>query len=188
MRSLERSIAFCQSTLSYGRAQGGRARPPADPDRAVVVSPGIGGPCLDASIAWISAMSAGFPSTPIPIRCFGCCSICAQRGAGARKSAPQRRGGVADSHYRPREARASWRSPIPVPACPPGPASIFSRHSRPLAAPAAGGLGLAIAAELVRAHGGDIHLVEGNIGATFRIVIPDRPVELLSVAQRRARA
>ena len=40
------------------------------------------------------------------------------------------------------------------------------------------GLGLAIAAELVRAHGGEIRLVEGTIGATFRFTIPDRAVEL----------
>ena len=38
--------------------------------------------------------------------------------------------------------------------------------------PGGSGLGLAIAAELVRAHGGDIHLVEGTIGATFRIFDP----------------
>ena len=54
--------------------------------------------------------------------------------------------------------------------------------------PGGSGLGLAIAAELVRAHGGDIHLVEGTIGATFRIAIPDRPVELQSVRSERARA
>ena len=54
--------------------------------------------------------------------------------------------------------------------------------------PGGSGLGLAIAAELVRAHGGDIHLVEGTIGATFRVAIPDRPVELLSVRNERARA
>ena len=47
---------------------------------------------------------------------------------------------------------------------------------------------LAIAAELVRAHDGEISLVEGTIGATFRIVIPDRPVELLTVRNERARA
>ena len=40
------------------------------------------------------------------------------------------------------------------------------------------GLGLVIAAELVRAHDGDIRLVEGTIGATFRVTIPDRAVEL----------
>ena len=54
--------------------------------------------------------------------------------------------------------------------------------------PGSAGLGLAIAAELVRANGGDIHLVEGTIGATFRIAIPDRPVELLTVRNERARA
>jgi signal transduction histidine kinase len=48
------------------------------------------------------------------------------------------------------------------------------------------GLGLAIAAELVRAHGGDIRLVEGTIGATLRLTIPDRAVEL--AAHRGARA
>src|SRR6202012_5580719 len=54
--------------------------------------------------------------------------------------------------------------------------------------PGGSGLGLAIAAELVRAHGGAIHLVEGTIGATFRVVIPDRPGELLSIRNERARA
>ena len=48
------------------------------------------------------------------------------------------------------------------------------------------GLGLAIAAELVRAHGGEIRLVEGTIGATFRLTIPDRAVEL-DAHRRRAR-
>jgi signal transduction histidine kinase len=48
------------------------------------------------------------------------------------------------------------------------------------------GLGLAIAAELVRAHGGDIRLVEGTIGATLQLTIPDRAVELS--AHRGARA
>ena len=50
------------------------------------------------------------------------------------------------------------------------------------------GLGLVIAAELVRAHGGDMNLVEGTLGATFRFTIPDRPVELHSVRSERARA
>jgi signal transduction histidine kinase len=40
----------------------------------------------------------------------------------------------------------------------------------------------------VRAHGGDINLVEGTIGATFRITIPDRPVELNAHRSERARA
>ena len=49
------------------------------------------------------------------------------------------------------------------------------------------GLGLTIAAELVRAHGGHIRLVDSAIGATFRIEIPDRPVKL-HAPRDRARA
>jgi signal transduction histidine kinase len=50
------------------------------------------------------------------------------------------------------------------------------------------GLGLVIAAELVRAHGGEIRLLEGTLGAAFRIVIPDRPVALDERRAERARA
>jgi signal transduction histidine kinase len=50
------------------------------------------------------------------------------------------------------------------------------------------GLGLAIAAELIRAHGGDIVLVPGTIGATFRISIPDRAIDLNSRREDRASA
>jgi signal transduction histidine kinase len=50
------------------------------------------------------------------------------------------------------------------------------------------GLGLVIAAELVRAHGGEIRLLEGTLGATFRVVIPDRPVVLDERRAERASA
>ena len=50
------------------------------------------------------------------------------------------------------------------------------------------GLGLAIVAELVRAHGGDIRLVEGTIGATFRVSIPDRAVDINTRRGERTRA
>ena len=37
-------------------------------------------------------------------------------------------------------------------------------------------------------HRGDIRLVEGTIGATFRVTIPDRAVELKARRGERARA
>ena len=46
--------------------------------------------------------------------------------------------------------------------------------------------GVLVRGELVRAHGGEISLVQGTIGATFRITIADRAVELQ--ARRSARA
>jgi len=54
--------------------------------------------------------------------------------------------------------------------------------------PGGSGLGLAIAAELVRAHGGEIRLADGTIGATFRIIIPDRAVDIGVRRGERARA
>src|SRR5438876_6545465 len=60
MRSLERAIAFCQSTLSYGRAQ------EAAPDRRMMLLEPIvaevresAGLASDASITWISAIERG---------------------------------------------------------------------------------------------------------------------------------
>jgi signal transduction histidine kinase len=50
------------------------------------------------------------------------------------------------------------------------------------------GLGLAIAAELAQAHGGEIRMIDGTIGATFRISIPDSTVSLDSHRDQRARA
>jgi len=107
---------------------------------------------------------------------FGCCSIwCATR---RRRSKVGRAADAAALQIRITGRREGSVAIIEVsdtgPGVPGKAASIFSRHSRPRAARRQRGLGLAIAAELVRAHGGDIHLVEGTIGATFRIVIPDR--------------
>src|SRR4029079_13870058 len=50
------------------------------------------------------------------------------------------------------------------------------------------GLGLVIAAELIRAHGGEIKLVEGTLGENLRLTIPDRAVELDAHRSARARA
>ena len=54
--------------------------------------------------------------------------------------------------------------------------------------PDGAGLGLVIAAELIRAHGGEINLVDGTIGATFRFTIPDRAVDIGAQRDRRASA
>jgi signal transduction histidine kinase len=50
------------------------------------------------------------------------------------------------------------------------------------------GLGLAIAAEIVRAHGGEITLLDGTIGATFRIILPDRELERETKRREREKA
>src|SRR4051794_5728075 len=71
MRSLERAIAFCQSTLSYGRAQ------EAAPDRRMIpVEPIVvevretAGLASDASITWISAIERGLTIDADPDQLF----------------------------------------------------------------------------------------------------------------------
>src|SRR6202047_5126843 len=71
MRSLERAIDFCQSTLSYGRAQ------EAAPDRRMILIEPVAaggresaGLASDASITWISAIERGLSIDADPDQLF----------------------------------------------------------------------------------------------------------------------
>jgi len=191
MRSLERAIAFCQSTLSYGRAQ------EAAPDRRMIlIEPVVAevrestGLATDASIGWISAIERGLAIDADPDQLFRVLLNLVRNAAQALESHPK--GDAATFQIRITGRREGSVAIIEVsdtgPGVPPRAREHLFEAFQTSGRPGGSGLGLAIAAELVRAHGGDIHLVEGTIGATFRIAIPDRPVELLSVRDERARA
>jgi signal transduction histidine kinase len=191
MRALERAIAFCESTLSYGRAQ---EMPPER--RMIALDPlveevretlGLG---ADTPIRFITAVERGMAVDADPDQLF---RILLNLSRNAVQALDSR---AADDPGRD-QVRITGRreggvAVIEVSDTGPGiseqaRAHLFqafqgSTHS------GGSGLGLAIAAELVRAHGGDIRLVDGTIGATFRITIPDRPVELQSHRDERARA
>jgi signal transduction histidine kinase len=189
MRSLERAIAFCQSTLSYGRAQ------EAAPDRRMIaIEPVVievretAGLASDASIGWVTAIERNLAVDGDPDQLFRVLLNLVRNAAQALEGNPD----PASMQIRVTGRREGAVAILEVSDTGPGVPQrardhlfeAFQSSSRP----GGSGLGLAIAAELVRAHGGEISLVEGTIGATFRIVIPDRPVELLSVRNERARA
>jgi signal transduction histidine kinase len=189
MRSLERAIAFCQSTLSYGRAQ------EAAPDRRMIaIEPVVAevretaGLASDVSITWITAIERNLAVDGDPDQLFRVLLNLVRNAAQALEGNPD----PASMQIRVTGRREGAVAILEVSDTGPGVPQrardhlfeAFQSSSRP----GGSGLGLAIAAELVRAHGGEISLVEGTIGATFRIVIPDRPVELLSVRNERARA
>ncbi len=190
MRSLERAIAFCQSTLSYGRAQ------EAAPDRRMIpIEPVVAevretAGLSDASITWITAIERGLTIDADPDQLFRVLLNLVRNAAQALESGP--RSDVSAQQIRVTGRREGAVAILEVSDTGPGVPDKTREHLfeafQTSGRPGGSGLGLAIAAELVRAHGGDIHLVEGTIGATFRIVIPDRPVELLSVRHQRARA
>jgi signal transduction histidine kinase len=190
MRSLERAIAFCQSTLSYGRAQ------EAAPDRRMMlVEPVVtevresAGLATDASITWISAIERGLTIDADPDQLFRVLLNLVRNAAQALENRPR---GDATMQIRITGRREGTVAIVEVSDTGPGVPQKARDHLfeafQTSGRPGGSGLGLAIAAELVRAHGGHIHLVEGTIGATFRIAIPDRPVELLSIRNERARA
>jgi signal transduction histidine kinase len=190
MRSLERAIDFCQSTLSYGRAQ------EAEPDRRMIlVEPVVtevresAGLAADASITWISAIERSLSIDADPDQLFRVLLNLVRNAAQALESA---KGDAATLQIRITGRREGSVAIIEVSDTGPGVPARAREHLfeafQTSGRPGGSGLGLAIAAELIRAHGGDIHLVEGTIGATFRVSIPDRPVELQSVRNERARA
>ena len=191
MRSLERAIDFCQSTLSYGRAQ------EAAPDRRMMlVEPVVtevresAGLATDASITWISAIERGLTIDADPDQLFRVLLNLVRNASQALESRPK--SDAATLQIRITGRREGSVAILEVSDTGPGVPAKAREHLfeafQSSGRPGGSGLGLAIAAELVRAHGGGIDLVEGTIGATFRIVIPDRPVELLSVRNERQRA
>src|SRR5579871_4768024 len=186
VRSLERAIAFCQSTLSYGRAQ------EAAPDRRMIpIDPVVAevresaGLAADSSITWISAIERGLMADADPDQLFRILLNLVRNAEQALEGQPT-------TQIRITGRREGSVAIIEVsdtgPGIPPATRENLFKAFQTSGRPGGSGLGLAIAAELVGAHDGEIHLVEGTIGATFRITIPDRPVELLSIRNERQRA
>jgi signal transduction histidine kinase len=191
MRSLERAIAFCQSTLSYGKAQ------EAPPDRRMIPVEAVvnevresAGLANGTSIEWINAIERGLSVDADPDQLFRALLNLVRNAAQALESDKSK---VATAkQIRVTGRREGSVTILEISDTGPGiPAKArehlfeaFQGSSRD----GGTGLGLAIAAELVRAHGGELNLVEGTIGATFRIAIPDRAVELYSLRDARIRA
>jgi signal transduction histidine kinase len=191
VRALERAIAFCESTLSYGRAQ------EAPPERRMIaleplveeVRETIG---LDSGspIRWIDAVERGLTVDADPDHLFRVVSNLARNAVQALESRGPNE--PARDQIRITGRREGAVAVIEVSDTGPGipeqaRAHLFQAFQGSTRT-GGSGLGLAIAAELIRAHGGEITLIEGTIGATFRLIIPDRAIELQARRSERARA
>lgn len=190
VRSLERAIGLCQSTLSYGRAQ------EAAPDRRMIaVEPVIREVCestglaLDKSIDWTEALERGLVIDADPDQLFRILLNLVRNAAQALENQP---GDTSARQIRISGRRKGSVTVLEVSDTGPGLSQKARSHLfeafQGSARPGGTGLGLAISAELVRAHGGEIRLVDGTLGATFRITVPDRPVELHAIRAERSLA
>ncbi len=191
MAALDRAIAYCQQTLAYGKAQ----EPP--PVRRTVdvarllddVRETLG---LEAasSIGWVPSIEGGLMVDADPDQLLRALLNLARNSKQALESrAPndpkrdqiriigRREGSVVVLQVSdtgpgiPERARAHLFEP-------------FQSSARR----GGTGLGLVIAAELIQAQGGEIRLLDGTIGAAFRVTIPDRPVALDEKRAERVRA
>jgi signal transduction histidine kinase len=188
MRALERAIAFCESTLSYGRLQ----EPPPE-RRPILLEPLVEEVhetlnLVDSPIRWISAVERGLTVEADYDQLFRILLNLTRNAVQAMEGRAARDPGR--DQIRITGRREGAVVVIEVSDTGPGFSGKAREHLfeafQGSTRPGGTGLGLAIAAELVRAHGGEIRLVEGTIGATLRLTIPDRAVELS--AHRGARA
>jgi signal transduction histidine kinase len=143
------------------------------------------GLAADTSITWISAIERGLMIDADPDQLFRVLLNLVRNAEQALEGRPATQIRITG---RREGAVAIVEVSDTGPGIPPATRENLFKAFQTSGRPGGSGLGLAIAAELIGAHGGQIHLVEGTIGATFRITIPDRPVELLSIRNERARA
>ena len=191
MRSLERAIAFCQSTLSYGQVR----EPP--PDRRPLPLETLVeevretlGLSPESQVRWVPAIERGLHVDADPDQLFRVILNLTRNALQALESrAPNE---PSRDQLRITGRREGAVAVIEVSDTGPGVTEQARAHLfeafQGSTRRGGSGLGLAIAAELVRAHGGEIRLVDGTIGATFRLIIPDRAVDIGSRRGERARA
>jgi len=190
--TLDRAISFCQATLSYGAAQ---ETPPARRMAALAdivedTRTALGLATEEARIGFAPAIERSLQIDCDPDHIF---RVLLNLGRNAAQAFESR--GTPDPTRD--QIRISGRREGAVvvievsdtgPGLPPKAREHLFEPFQGSTRTGGSGLGLAIAAELVRAHGGSIALVEGTMGATFRITIPDRPIDLQARARERARA
>jgi signal transduction histidine kinase len=191
MQALERAIDFCQSTLSYGRAQ-----EPA-PDRQQlaleeVIEEGHEtlGLTPESSIRWITSVERGLMVDADRDQMFRILLNLTRNAVQALETRGERdpnRDQIRISGRREGSVAVIELADTGPGFSPRAREHLFEAFQGSTRAGGTG-LGLVIAAELVRAHGGEIRLVEGTIGATFRLTIPDRTVQLDTRRGERARA
>jgi signal transduction histidine kinase len=177
--TLDRAIAFCQSTLAYGRAR------EAAPERRLVslrrmvdeVAETLGLADEGSIIAFENLVPESLEIDADPDQLF---RVLVNLG----RNAVQALDGGLDPALVRRIVITARRDGLAVatrvadtgPGVPERARAHLFQAFQGAARPGGTGLGLAIAAEIVRAHGGAIALLdEAGPGAVFEIVIPDRP-------------
>jgi len=175
VQTLDRAIAFCQSTLTYGRAE---ERPPRIENvrlRALVeeVRDVVELPDGDA-VVWDNRIPAEAALSSDPEHLFRIlANLCRNALQALEGSPPPKDGRHALTITYARDARGHVvRVSDTGPGVPPAVRERLFEAFRGSARPGGTGLGLAIASDLARVLGGSIRLLDGAGGASFELVLP----------------
>lgn len=189
--TLDRAISFCQSTLSYGAAHENPPTRRMTPLAEIVEDVRMGlGLAAGGPVGFVASVERGLTVDADPDQIFRTLLNLGRNAVQAFES----RGETDPARDQIRVLGRREGAVVVIELSDTGP-GLPQKAREHLFEPFQGstrtggtGLGLAIAAELVRAHGGSIALVDGTMGATFRITIPDRPIDLQARARERVRA
>ncbi|MDQ0392305.1 sensor histidine kinase [Labrys monachus] len=177
LQTLDRAIAFCQSTLSYGRAAEQLPSRRMIPVAPIVTDTrellGLGG---EDGIVWYEKIEPDLHIDADPDHLSRILLNLCRNALQALEAQARTEDGRGRIHVMCRRDSAA----VIIEVADDGPGVPERARQRLFEAfagstrPGGSGLGLAIAAELVRAHGGMLTLLDQSPGATFRIRIPDR--------------
>ena len=174
--SLDRAISLCESTLRFGRAEESPPRRERMPLRVLVadVGEGLGLPRDDGIIAWTVDVDARLLIDADRDQLYRVLSNLCRNALQALEQQEGSQGG----HIRVSALRKGTRVTIDVndngPGVPEKARAHLFQAFQGSARKGGTGLGLAVAHELVTAHGGSIRLMDAPRGTQFRIEIPDR--------------
>lgn len=182
--SLDRAISFLSQTLRFGRAE----EPP--PAREVFRLKDLADEVIDAEVLQASDRTVLFNQVPadLPVdadreQMMRILTNLMRNAIQAVDARPPAENNGADGRVTLKAWREASVTVIEIadngPGIPPKVRGRLFEAFQSAAKSGGVGLGLAIAAELVRAHGGDITVAEtGPAGTVFRIRLPDRAAEL----------
>ncbi|MFC3134620.1 sensor histidine kinase [Microbaculum marinum] len=181
IRTLDRAVEFCTNTLKYGSAQESPPERRRLKLRALVEEVGDTLELMSSSsLRFLNAVGDDLEVDADPDQLFRVLVNLVRNAMQAIEG----RGDADPEHDMIRVSARRDGSVVTIEVADTGPGVSDKARSRLFEAfqgstrPGGVGLGLAIAAELVRAHGGTIRLAEGTLGATFSIEVPDRVVRI----------